>query len=140
MNPLPPKSRKGPEAAIQEKIVAYLKIRDWVVRETHGNIFQSGFPDVYAAHRRYGTRWIEVKNSDAYAFTPAQLEFFPLLSSAGVGVWVLVAATEEEYNKLWQPPNWHQYLSVNKIVSRPRPSLKNIEGYTPKYPTPGIKE
>lgn len=134
MNPTVPKPSKGPESKIQEALVLYLRAREWIVRATHGNTFQSGFPDLYCAHARYGARWIEVKNSAAYSFTPAQREFFPLLSSAGIGVWILIAATEDEYLKLWQPANWHHYLEVGKTITRPRPSLKDHQGYIPKYP------
>jgi len=117
-------SRGGrkPESIIQDAIIQYLRGREWVVKSTHGNAYQSGFPDLYAAHVRYGQRWIEVKKADKYQFTPAQLQFFPQLSSVGIGVWVLVAATADEYLKLWQPPNWHQYLPVNKVHSRTRPA------------------
>jgi len=106
------------------------------VKETHGNIYQSGLPDLYIAHLRYGARWVEMKYSEAYKFTQAQLEFFPLLASVGVGVWVLTDASQSEYDKLWQPANWHQYLPVNKVISRTR-EPKPVPGerpYVPKYP------
>lgn len=109
-----------------------------MVKETHGNIYMSGVPDLYAAHIKYGPRWIEMKNPGKYAFTNAQLEFFPQLASVGVGVWVLTAATDEEYQKLWQPANWYQYLPINKVISRKRAVTKT--GYVPKYPIPGKKE
>lgn len=133
MTPKPPKPRVGPEAIIQGDFVNYLRMRQWVVRETHGNMYQSGFPDVYAAHVRYGARWVECKNPLAYSFTPAQLEFFPLLASAGIGVWIITAATDEEYYKLWQPANWWQYLPVAKPKVRKRTENHN-HGYVPKYP------
>ena len=104
----------GPEAKIQQAIIDMLKIRDWFAKSTHGNMYQSGFPDVFACHKRYGSRWIEVKNPLAYAFTPAQLETFPLLTAHGCGVWILVAATESEYLKLFEPPNWYQYTMAWK--------------------------
>lgn len=104
--------KTGPEAIIQEDIIKFLRYRGWLVKSTHGNAYQHGFPDLYCAHARYGTRWIEVKNAKCYSFTPAQLEFFPLLMAHGVGVWILVAATESEYQKLWIEPNWHVYLSL----------------------------
>lgn len=104
--------KDGPEAIIQEEITDYLKVRDWLVKSTHGNIYQFGFPDLYAAHLRYGARWIEVKNPLAYSFTPAQLEFFPKLTAVGIGVWILVAATDAEYKKLFGPPNWYTYLMM----------------------------
>lgn len=131
---LPPK--KGPEAKIQEEIVAYLRIRQWIVKETHGNMYQHGFPDIYAAHAKYGARWIEVKNPVAYSFTPGQLEFFPLLASANIGVWILVAATQDEYLKLWQPANYYEYLQSFQTITRKRiPSFREgAKVYVPKYP------
>jgi hypothetical protein len=80
------------------------------VKSTHGNIYQFGFPDLFATHRKFGARWIEVKNPLSYAFTPAQLEVFPKFVAFGTGVWILVAATEYEYKKLFQPCNWYEYL------------------------------
>lgn len=100
----------GPERKIQDQVIAYLKVRDWLVKETHGSEFQYGFPDLYCAHSRYGARWVEVKNPLAYRFTPAQIDFFPKLASVGVGVWIMVAATEEEYKKLFMPANWYSYI------------------------------
>lgn len=114
MNPLKVKSRVGPEAIIQAAIVKELRFREWFVKETHGNMFQSGFPDLYAAHPRRGTRWIEVKNPLAYSFTKAQMEDFPRFAAAGVGIWILVAPTQEELDKLDKPANWHTYLSIWK--------------------------
>lgn len=77
--------------------------------ETHGNLYQRGFPDLYCTHPKHKQRWIEVKNPDNYSFTPAQLENFPLISK-GAGIWILVAATQDEYKKLFQAPNWWKYL------------------------------
>lgn len=86
-----------------------------MVKVTHGNMFQSGFPDLYIAHYKYGTRWIDVKNPNSYCFTPAQLKDWPLFAAAGVGIWILVDSTEEELNKLFKPANWHTYVSGWKI-------------------------
>lgn len=80
--------------------------------ETHGNMYQSGFPDLFACHKLYGARWIEVKNPKSYKFTPAQLRYFPQICANGSGVWVLVAGTLEEYKKLFKRPNWHRYLKL----------------------------
>jgi len=115
-------------------------MRQWIVKETHGNLYQSGLPDLYIAHRDYGARWVECKNALSYSFTPAQLEFFPLLASVGIGVWILTAASDEEYFKLWEPANWWQYLPVSKPKVR-RSQPKNNHTYTPKYPfkLPGEK-
>lgn len=106
--------RTNPEAAIQASIVNLLTLKGWFVKETHGNMYQSGFPDVYAAHRMYGSRWIEVKHPTKYSFTPAQMQDFPRFNAAGVGIWILVAGTESEYKKLFQSANWISYLAVMK--------------------------
>jgi hypothetical protein len=106
--------KKGPEAIIQEALEEFLILRGWLVRSLHGNLYQFGFPDLYIAKRTFGSRWVEVKNPESYKFTNAQLELFPKLMAEGIGVWILIAATESEYNKLFSPPNWFQYLSVMK--------------------------
>jgi hypothetical protein len=118
---------KGPEAKIQADIKKFLEDRKWFVKNMHGNMYQSGIPDLYACRRKffYGTgkstwddtskpltRWIEVKYGEKYKFTPAQLRDFPKFTAEGVGIWVMVAATEAEYRKLFQPPNWWQYLQA----------------------------
>lgn len=118
MKSLTPKryGKSGPEAKIQESIINFLKIRDWLVQHIHGNAYQSGWPDLWASHSKYGHRWIEVKLPDMIGsqFTPAQLDFFPKLCAHGSGVWVLTSATETEYLKLWKSPNWWTYTSIMK--------------------------
>ncbi len=91
-----------------------LKGHDWFVKNTHGNEFQSGFPDLYCCHSRYGTRWVEVKRKEQYSFTPAQLEDFPKFSANGVGIWILTGYTNEQYKLLFGPANWHMFLQVMK--------------------------
>lgn len=108
---LPPQLERK-EAAIQEALEKYLRERGWFVLRTHGNMFQSGFPDNYAVHPKYGARWIEVKLPDATQskFTPAQLDTFPQLIRHGAGVWVLTGASKEEYEKLFRPGNAWSYM------------------------------
>ena len=111
MEPLKkPNPRIGPEAKIQSEIEFALRGREWYVKSTHGNMYQSGFPDIYAYHKKHGQRWIEVKYKEHYVFTPAQLENFPMMSAFGIGIWILVSADQNELQKLFQPPNWHLYL------------------------------
>lgn len=102
------KPREKPEQKIQDRIIAFLKERGWVVMVTHGNTFQKGFPDLYALHPRYGQKWIEVKNPKKWKFTPAQKQYFPHFDEAGVGIWVMMEASEDEYKKLFGEPNWRK--------------------------------
>jgi hypothetical protein len=110
MNPFESKQRKNPERKIQDAIIKELRYREWLVKETHGNMYQSGFPDLFAAHRSYGSRWIEVKNPKSYSFTPAQMEWFPKFAAVQCGIWILTSSEPGELAKLMGPPNWHHYL------------------------------
>jgi len=105
-------AKTKPETIIEKAIMDYLKLRDWYVHSTHGNVYSMGLPDLYACHKRYSTRWIEVKNPNQYSFTPAQMDVFPEFAAKGVGIWIMVAATEVEYKKLFKPANWHTYLKL----------------------------
>jgi hypothetical protein len=119
MQPFQPKKHNsdGPEDIIQKAIIARLKEMDWYVKVTHGNLWQSGLPDLYTAHRLYGQRWIECKNPLSYSFTPAQQRDFPAMTLAGVGIWILTGATDAHMKKLFLPANWQEYycLWVNGI-------------------------
>jgi len=98
-----------PEAKIQKAIVKMLRAREWTVVVTHGNQYQQGLPDLLALHHIYGKRWVEIKNPKSYSFTPAQKELFPKLHEVDGGVWILVAATDYEYEKLFTSGNWFVY-------------------------------
>jgi hypothetical protein len=113
MKPFKFRPRHGPEWRIQQDLIEYLRIRDWLVEVTHGNIYQIGFPDLFLAHKKYGTRWVDVKNEERYTFTAAQREKWPIWDSFGVGVWILTAANEENYQRLFQPPNWRAYWKAS---------------------------
>jgi len=124
--------RNRPEAKIQLDLIEFLEKRGWYCKVIHGNAFQNGLPDLFTCHPKWKQRWIEVKNPKQYSFTQAQKENFPKMDRFGVGIWILVAATEDEYNKLWKPPNWHEYLSVNKVrtrIMKPKP-----HAYVPRFP------
>lgn len=110
MNPLHQRAKRGPEAKIQDDLIKFLMVRGWHVMPTHGNECQRGFPDLYCVHPRYKQRWIEVKNPLKYKFTAAQLEHFPIVGAWSNGIWILTAATEYEYRKLFDPANWYSYL------------------------------
>jgi hypothetical protein len=103
--------RRSPEEKIQSDLIGFLTLRGWTIMPTHGNMFQRGFPDLYALHEAHGSRWIEVKNPKQFSFTAAQKQYFPIMSLAGVGIWILVAASEDEYAKLFRPANCFAYMA-----------------------------
>lgn len=105
--------RDRTEAKIQDAIIDKLKINDWYVKSTHGNIYQFGFPDLFCAHKKYGMRWAEVKNPAGYKFTPAQRENFLLMAAAGVGIWVLTSE-DQVPDIFFKPPNLIFFLEIMK--------------------------
>lgn len=107
------RKRDRTEAKIQEAIEAKLKVHDWYVKSTHGNIYQAGFPDLFCAHRKYGSRWAEVKNPAGYSFTPAQRENFLLMAAAGVGIWILTSP-DQVPDIFFKPPNLIFFLEIMK--------------------------
>lgn len=116
-----------PEAKIQKDLITFLEARKWYVKVLHGNIFQAGMPDLFICKRDRGYRFIEVKQPIKYMFTASQMETFPKMTGAGVGIWVLTAATEHEYQKLGARPNWWTYCTDTKIrtkkeVAKPPPA------------------
>jgi len=108
--------RKKPERIIQNNIIRFLRGKGWFVKETHGNMYQSGFPDLFACHSTYGQRWIEVKLPEMKGskYTAAQLQDFPKFCANGSGVWVMTGISEQEYNKLFKKCNWAFYLDIMK--------------------------
>jgi hypothetical protein len=125
MNPFQVKPAKGPEEKIQNDVIAKLKTHDWYIKVMFGNMFQFGVPDLYAAHIKYGYRWIEVKNPHSFSFTKAQREEFPKLAAHGVGIWILFAATDQELMKLFSPANWQPIFygwchGISKVSGYPK--------------------
>lgn len=99
----------GPEAKIQADIMAMFRRRGWFVVNIHGNAFQFGLPDLFCSHKVYGQKWIEVKYRTT--FTKAQKDKFPKMAAAGVKIWVMTEASEEQYHRvITLPPNWHLFM------------------------------
>lgn len=103
------RAKHGPEWYIQRDLIGLLRSRNWLVERMVGNAFQFGIPDLYCHHRKWGGRWIDVKNPNRYSFTKEQRVKWPVWEQYGCGIWILTAADQDEYDKLFHPPNWRQY-------------------------------
>lgn len=99
----------GPEYYIQRDLINFLEARQWIVERMIGNAYQTGIPDLYVMHKQKGTRWIDVKVEGHYVFTKAQRRKWPIWEQQRVGIWILTAATEEQYDRLFKPPNMRDY-------------------------------
>lgn len=97
------------ERQIQKDLVAFLKARGWHVERMLANSYQAGIPDLYCFHKKWSERWVEVKRLHDYSFTRAQRLKWPQWEAAGIPIWILTAATQEEYDKLFVPPNWRDF-------------------------------
>jgi hypothetical protein len=101
------KRERKEDVFVRDPLKRYLEVRGWKVKIIHGGKFQYGLPDLYATHKRYGPRWIECKlpRMQGSQFTKAQLEWLPIMDANGSPVWVLTAANEHEYKKLFKKSN-----------------------------------
>jgi hypothetical protein len=92
-----------------------LRDRGWFVRNTHGNAFQKGFPDLFAFNESFlktefgAVRWIDVKVEGQYRFTKAQCLEWPEWEAGGVGIWIITGDADSDYAKLFDPPNFRDY-------------------------------
>lgn len=102
--------RSQPEQKVRDAIRNFLQGRGWGVAITHGNKYQSGFPDLYVMHREYGTRWIDAKVEGRYSFTNQQKKTWSEWHYLHrVGIWIMTAGNQEQYDWLFKPPNWLNY-------------------------------
>ncbi len=99
---------QNPEAILQNKIMNKMREEGWICIPTNGNLYQQGLPDFYALHHKHGAKWVEVKRRESYRFTGAQRKFFPLISGAGHGIWILTAVTEIPL--LFGKENWWRFM------------------------------
>lgn len=100
------------EQLLQSKIKRKLEARGWFVKVVTSNAYFSGFPDIFACHKSYGIRLIEVKlpNMKGSRFTKAQIATFPKLIHNGAGVWILTSDSNHELEKLFKPSNYLYYM------------------------------
>ena len=105
-----------PEAKLQAEWRIFLEARGWFVKDTHGGMFQSGFPDMFITHVQHGPRWVEVKlpQMRGSRFTAAQERDFPKFLQNGTPIWILTTVCPQEYRQLFTLPqgNLLYYLSL----------------------------
>ena len=106
------KSKHGPEWFIQQKIIKYLQDRGFFVKIITASLYLSGMPDLYATHRVYGPKFIEVKVENRWSFTKAQKETFPELLGHGTPIWIMFEADDANYKLLFEPCNCPFYLAI----------------------------
>ena len=97
------------ERRIQHGLIEFLKARDWYIERMVGNAYQNGIPDLYCHHKKWGGRWVEVKRPEGYSFTLRQRQKWPEWEKAGIPIYILTAATQEQYDLLFGPPNWREF-------------------------------
>jgi hypothetical protein len=102
-------SRDKLEVHIQRELIVFLKSREWHVERMLANTYQTGIPDLYCYHKKWAQRWVEVKRPNQYSFTLRQRQKWPEWEKASIGIWILTAATQEQYDLLFGPPNWRQF-------------------------------
>lgn len=113
---------KRPEDQLKEKIKSFLAQRGWLVEHTHGNVYQKGLPDLYCWNEQLGIhRWVDVKMPNRHTYTKDQCQKWTYWESKGLGVWIMMGASEGWYQKLFEPPNFREYWkpSYDRYLQKP---------------------
>lgn len=105
-------SRGHPETDLWRALRTLMQRDGWYVKKMHGSKFQSGLPDVYASHRQFGERWIELK-VDNNTLEQSQISEFGKMSAGGCRIFILRKISEYP-DVLFRAPNWAHY-GMNKI-------------------------
>ena len=126
---LDPVFRDQPEKRIRARIKRFLEERDWVVDITHGNKYQSGFPDLHCYHKEYGLRWVDAKTPGRFQYTKPQIRMWPRWEAHGCGVWIMFEGDEKNYKFLFGPPNFRKFWKprYDKMAKEPYQILEEIE-------------
>lgn len=97
------------ELHIQRELVEFLRTRGWHVERMLADAYQNGIPDLFCFNRKWGMRWVEIKRPEGYSVTLRQRQKWPVWEKAGIGIWILTAATQQQYDLLFRPPNWRDF-------------------------------
>lgn len=123
--------RTNPEKNLQNnKIIPMLESKGWLVEVMHASFILKGIPDLYCWHQGLDTfRWIDVKLPRGSVLTKAQIQKWHQWEQFGLGVWLIKGDSEEEYNKLFGPPNWRDLWSprYEKYIRPVEDILKELD-------------
>jgi hypothetical protein len=106
------RGKHGPEYKIQQDIIKYLQKRGWYVKIMTASLYLKGMPDLYATHRVYGPKFIEVKYEKSWHFTKDQKLVFPQLLGHGTKIWIMFQADKFNYDMLFKECNAPYYLAM----------------------------
>ena len=104
------KHPKGkPEKEGAQRCVKEMRKHGWKCHRLNvsaGEFSTTGFPDYYCTHLKFGSRWIEFKQPNG-RLEPSQVERFRDFAEHGIGVWVM--HDENDYQLLFEKPNWWKW-------------------------------
>jgi hypothetical protein len=110
-------ARQQQERTEQQDLRELMVLHGWHTEKSHGNKYQSGWPDLVCFHPNYGIKWIEMKVKDR-PLKPSQICTFTKWQQFGAKIYVLQGP--EDYDKLFGKPNWTLYLSHRGDLKLPK--------------------
>lgn len=105
-----PQTRLQTETKASNTLRKFMEARGWYLVKLHGNVYQSGMPDLYCGHILHGYRWIEMK-APGGKLRPSQMTRFAELREVGIEVYVL--ESYHHYDRLFKDRgNWLHYVRI----------------------------
>lgn len=101
------KPKGNPEAKAANRLMRHMKARGWHCWKLGSSRYKAGWPDYYCYHHVHGHRWIETKFG-RNKLEASQVKKFRELTTAGDKVYV--CTDERHYYKLFELPNWVEYI------------------------------
>lgn len=98
----------------QDKLRNFMHARGWHTEKTHGNMYQSGWPDLLCMHNKFGRKWVECK-VPGEKLRQSQIACFLKWSEFGETIYIM--HDDDDYDILFGKPNWMPYAR-NPITNR----------------------
>jgi hypothetical protein len=111
-------SKQRKEAEGQLRFVKRCRECGWYTKKLHGSKYQSGLPDLLLIHKLYGVKFVEMKQPGEPLRSTQKAVFYDMWSIGGAKIWVL--HDEDDYDLLFEEPNWMDYVSNPRSVSLPK--------------------
>ena len=99
------------EKELSDNIRVRLHLDGWHTEKSHGNAYQSGWPDLYCMHPEHGQCWIETKVRGK-KLEASQVTTFLKWHKHRVRIYIITSVDDLILVYKHKPPNWPEYYAM----------------------------